>query len=381
MIRAGLRTALAVALITGAAVTAAPVSAEVRLAVSPSFLRLAAPAGGGGAVDVTVVNTGDELLEVGAAVADYRVEVSDRSARPWTSVEPSRQVMEPGAQVTFRVRIAVPRQIPSGGRYAAITLTTSRRDAGGNSTEILGSIEVPIWLAIRGEGPLTRIPVLERFAPVLEPDGRLGARAVVRNDGNSHLFIAAALALGEPGQDPVARLTLPERGILPGARRTIVAETTLPFWGPDEIAVAARFRSSSAGDRDDFAPFAAELDFSPLPEVALGTVGVCERLDGGPRLTADLVNTGGIGVVPQVAFHVRDAEGSAVADGIPAEPPVIWPTDTTSVGVDLPAPLPTGAYTVSVDASWPGMNPLRAELPFTIGGDPATAAPLCPPEG
>ena len=59
------RVLVALTIATGAATSvAAPVVGATRIAIAPSFLRLAAAAGGSGTVTIAVHNTGDEPFTI-----------------------------------------------------------------------------------------------------------------------------------------------------------------------------------------------------------------------------------------------------------------------------------------------------------------------------
>lgn len=375
---AAVRAVLGLVLAMGAvAIAAAPSLAEVRFGVAPSWLRLATSSGGGGSVEVRVQNTGDVALAVQALVRPFRDQAGDRSAETWLAVAPAAADVAPGDAAVFTVTIAVPEGLASGGRYATLLLETRPEAVDGNTTELAGRIEVPVWIAVRGDGEITRIPVLERFAAVLERDGRLGVRALLRNDGNSHFFADARIALGAPDGDAVAELTLPSRGILPGTSRLLAPETTLPLWTDGPILARAEIGPSRESDRDDFVPFLVEAEFSPVPRLALAPAAICENLTGGPTVTAALRNEGTIGLLPDVGYTIADGTGIVVATGGAPGEQVAWPGTTTPVGIDLTDPLPVGPYTLTVTATVAGITPLAVALPFSIGGDPATAAPLC----
>ena len=120
---------------------------------------------------------------------------------------------------------------------------------------------------------------------------------------------------------------------------------------------------------------AFETAATPVFDLAAATV--CENLDRGPTVTATLVNGGSLGIVPLVGFEIFDEAGARVGAAPASEQPLAWPDSSVDATVDLADLLPAGAYTLVVTALFGGDSQVDTRLPFTIGGDPLTAAPLC----
>jgi hypothetical protein len=369
---------LGLALLVGAtAWSVAPARAETRVAISPSFLFLEAKADTGGSVEVQVTNRGDEPLDLSVGVTPYEGIEGERSAMSWISVDPNHLHVEPGEAATVEVHIAIPDREASGGRYAAVAFTTAAPDAGDGNRGISARLLVPVWLAVEGKGDLTRVPTVERFAPVLEADGRIGFRAAVRNEGNVHTRVAGAVEVGPDGEQPNARLEFQSRGILPDGTEVLATQGSLPLPAGALYAAEGEFAPPKDADQDAFDPISTTAAFGIEPMVAIVPGSVCENLDRGPTLSGAVVNDGDLGVLPIVQFEVRDASGTVLGYLSPTLEPVAWPHDQVEFAVDLPERLVSGNYTLITRVMYGAGEQVQREASFSIGGDPATAAPLC----
>jgi hypothetical protein len=353
-----------------------PVSAEVSIAVAPAFLELQGRAGDTGRVEVNVSNSGDEPFEVVTAVIPFGDMSGDRSAVEWSSVSPERSLLEPGDRRAAHFTIDIPDDAASGGRYAQIAFSTVPPGADG-TTAVAGRILVPVLLTVEGEGDLVPRPVLERAALFLEPDGRLGARVAVRNEGNAHVPLSGSIELTSGDPESQAALGIAPGRVLPGSTRTYSGDATvagaLATTYDVVVAMGSPDDTGTVGDpvfRETF-----QVDTTPVLE--LGAATVCENIDRGPSLTATLVNDGALGIVPMVGFEVFDEADARVGAAPAFEQPLAWPYSGVDAAVDLADVLPVGAYTLVASALFGGSSLVEARLPFTIGGDPLTAAPPC----
>jgi hypothetical protein len=369
-----LLVAVAAAVLAGSA----PASAEVTIAVSPALLELDGSAGGRGDVEVTVSNNGDEPFEIVTAVEPLQDLVDDRSAVEWSSVEPSRLRLEPGEDRTARLTLAIPDDVASGGRYATVAFSTVApgENAG---TAVSGRILVPVLLTVEGRGDLTRLPVLERAALFLEADGTLGVRAQVRNDGNAHVPIAGDAEVAIPGTDRPGRMSVAMGRVLPGTTRVYAGDSslTLPLGATYDVSLTLGVPADqeALGVPDIHRTFSA----SAIPELVLEDPRVCENADRGPTVTVGLDAEGDLGVVAAVRFEIRDAAGAPVPGAGASRAVLAWPMDATGVSADLTDPLPAGEYTLVTSAALGGGGAVETRLAFSVGGDPATAAPPCAP--
>lgn len=375
------RVLLALTIATGAATSvAAPVVGATRIAVSPSFLRLSTSAGGSGSVTIAIHNTGDVPFTIAPTVEDYPDAAAGRSAAAWIVLDPAQALVKPGEEADVAVNLTVPADAGSGGWYAAVSITTGDPASDGSSTSISGRILVPVWIAVSGAEPITRLPVIERFAAVLEADGRLGYRALVHNDGNTHAFALATVSVGADGQPATATWDPVDHGILPAMTASFASGSSLPVWTTDPLVATLVLVPSESGEVDDFAPLTATTTFTADGGLAIDALAGCENLDRGPTLSADLGATGTIGIAPSVTLTVIDDQGREIDTVRPFAPPVAWPGIVETVSGDFPQRLGSGAYTLHVTATW-GAATAAADLPFSIGGDPATALPLCSTAG
>ncbi len=358
---------------------AAPASAEVTIGVSPAILELEGRGGDAGRIEITVSNQGDEPYDAVTDLLPFESMIDDRSALEWSRVTPDRLHLEPGERAVVTYILDIPDEIASGGRYAAVAVATDPGTPGTGPT-MAARIVVPVFLTVHGEGDLDRSTALERSALFLEPDGRLGFRAQVRNDGNVHVPIAGSVTV--TARDPAADATLDlvSGRVLPGRTRVYAADATLPLPLGGTYDLTVRL---GTGDEDGAMvgdpTHAVDATVDATPVLTVESASVCENLDRGPLLQATLRNGGAIGIVPAVTFQILDASGTAV-DSVPgSDRPLAWPDTSTLVTADLGERLDTGAYTLVATASYGGGLTQELRVPFSIGGDPATAAPLCEP--
>lgn len=365
---------LGVSLLGAALLWAAPASAAVSIAVSPAILEIEGSAGAQGGVDIRVSNSGDEAFDLITGVTEYQQMTGDRSAVPWATVTPDRLHLEPGDDLATRLTIDIPADAVSGGRYAAVTLSTVEPGSEG-TTGLAGRIVVPVLLTVDGTGDLVRTTVFERAALFLAPDGRLGGRAEVRNDGNVHVPLAGGFAVSSPSSDLSASIGIPMGRVLPGAVRTYEGDATLPL--PLGSTYRVRFTMETGDPEAGATEPLIDETFEIVADASVRVEGValCENLDKGPSMTAVLVNEGQLGLVPSVSFELLEDGANIGSARVPDVP--LWPGDSAPFAVDLADRLPSGAYTLRVTATYGPDQTTESQLSFTIGGDPATAAPLC----
>ena len=165
--------------------------------------------------------------------------VGDHSAVPWSSVTPERASLRTGEDVTVEYLVQIPDEAPSGGRYATITITTappSDRSPDANASTMVGRIEVPVFLTVRGEGDLIRRPLaIERSALFLAADGTLGVVTDVSNGGNVHVPLTGQAVVTDPAASPLpsgspsplGELSFPMGRVLPETTRTLVGGDSL----------------------------------------------------------------------------------------------------------------------------------------------------------
>ncbi|MDI7276380.1 MAG: hypothetical protein QME94_10400, partial [Anaerolineae bacterium] len=195
----------------------APVArADITISVVPSLVELSAAPGGTGKLAITVYNDGTEGFSVEAGAETYKQGTGDLSAVQWLTVEPARLELQPGQRRQVVVAIRVPRDLPSGSRYAAVTFATgpilsqTPSTSQGNQTVVRGKVGVPLLITVRSEGPLLREAQVARVLPVLGLDGLIGFHAFVHNEGNVYFFTRGRLKLSTDAGKAVGETELPE---------------------------------------------------------------------------------------------------------------------------------------------------------------------------
>jgi hypothetical protein len=377
-VRLALGLALLLGLISFVAV-AAPARAVMSITVTPALVELEAKPGGEGTQTVAIANGGDGPLDLTVAVESYKSAVGDQSAIDWLTVQPAALRIEPGQQGTVTVTIKVPSNLASGGRYAAVTFTTGAKP-GASGAAMAGKVGVPFMVAVKGKGKLTKKVEIERFAPLMTPDGRVSFAALVRNPGNLHVRPEGEVELRRDDGSSLGTIDFDASpAVLPGASTVLFTQGSVPL----DPRVA--YRATAVLGTDAKKRLKQDVDFTPVPSLAIAGASVCENIDHGPTLSVTLHNDGELALQPHVAFGVRDANGNALGSTSPIQPLLVWPGEDGGARVDLGDRLGSGAYTLTlrVDAAMPdsegrtAVPPIETELPFQIGGLGDGAVPLC----
>jgi hypothetical protein len=373
-------------LVTGAAlVGAAPVHAEIGIAVAPALIELEGDAGQAGSVDITVSNRGDEPFDAVTAIDVFEGMIDERSAVTWSTLTPKRFRLEPGASGTATYRVEIPRDAVSGGRYAELSFAAApipnqADPSPAAASAIAGRIVIPVLLTVHGEGELDRTTELTRSGLFLEPDGRLGVRAEVANSGNVHVpLIGRVEVTGEQLATP-ATLDIQLGRVLPGTSRTYAPDSTLPLLPDATYHVTVDMGVPDSENATTFEPtLRGESDVMATPSLTLTGLAICERLDGPPDVTLTLTNEGSLGVVPTAGFQVLDAADVPVASTTATNQQLSWPGTETVYVATLPAPLASGTYTLVGAVVYGDGIVQEARLPFGIG-ESTNPAPPCAPD-
>lgn len=358
-----------------------PIAAAISLRVTPAILSLEAVPGATGEQPITIANEGDEAVEIATGIEPYQGAGGDYSAVDWLSVEPAAFTLNGGKSREAIVRINVPDGIPSGGRYALVTFTTGSGPSGeGSGTSVAGKLGAAMLLVVDGHGDLLEQADLVRFGPVLEPDGRVGFRALISNTGNVHFRPSGSVDLRLGDGAPYASLEIPEeRTILPGQQALVSAHGSVPVEDAATYAAVAHFAYGQDGT------LTSEHTFAATAALEVAELVVCENLDRGPTLTATLVNSGGLGFFPLVRFAVYTADGNFEGDTSPLQPQLVWGGDTLDIVADFPERLVSGEYQLRVQVM-PALPlpdgrtllpPIDTVQPFAIGGLSGDAASVC----
>lgn len=376
------RPLLGLLLLAGVAFPAAvprSARADVSLRISPAIIELAAEPGGKGSQPLTIGNGGTDPVDIAAAVEPYKGADGERSAVDWLNVEPAEFRLEPGEERAVDVDIDVPRGLKSGGRYALVTFTTGVGTAAGNGAAIAGKLGAAFLVTVKGKGKLERAVGLEHFAPFLEPDGRIGFRALLRNDGNIHVRPAGAVAVADEAGKPLAALDLEgPTSLLPGDEALLAGHGSLPL-------PTATYRADALVDYGGEKPLTATIEFEPHAAFTVTEITVCENLDRGPTVDLTLRNDGDLGLLPAIRLDLRSVDGQAAPQPSPAPPVVLWPHETATVTGEFGERLLSGEYVLTVRADYAApaedgqtvLPPVEKEAPFRIGGLGEGAVPLC----
>lgn len=354
--------------------------AAVTLGVSPAVVELRADPGGEGRQPVTVLNGSDEAIEVATAVESYKGAEGDWSAVEWLTAEPANFRLESGESRAVEVAIEVPGGLAAGGRYAQVSFTTGGGTVEGSGAAVAGKVGVAFLVVVEGDGEIERAVALERFAPTLEPDGRVGFRALLRNEGNVHARPVGAVAIGDEAGDPFGSLELPPGGtLLPDDSLLMAARGSLP------LDRAARYTARAVVEYGEGEPLTAEVAFVPVAALTIPMLSVCENLNRGPSFTLGLRNDGELGLLPRVELVLRYADGNPLSGAMPSDPGLLWPGETVELSLDYPERLVSGEYILvaRVDYAPPSpdgetvLPPVEQETTFAIGGLGDGVAPVC----
>jgi hypothetical protein len=269
----------------------------------------------------------------------------------------------------------VPDDLQTGGYYAYVTVTGGQEgDAtGANTAAIQGQLAVPFLITVNGDGELDRAVAIDRFAPVLQPDGRIGFAAAIRNTGNIHSSPTGSVTVTLENGEAYGSLDFVQSTpLLPGAERLLTTQGTLPV--QDGASYMATIEIG--GTNIESATLDAAFTMDP-PAVLLGGLTICENLDRGPSVTATVENPSTLGVMGMIDVSVQAADGSAAGQAMVEQPPVLWPGEATTLTTDIQERLVSGDYVLIVTLTPAIGEPITAELPFAIGGTGPTTAPIC----
>ena len=362
---------LVLSLALGAAFSAAPVRADVTMGVTPSLVELSGKDGSKGEVELAVLNQGNDVFDATITTQQYNRADLSLSVPDWLSVEPATVQVEPGGQVIVTVSINIPAGERSGSRYAGVAITSGSVQEEGTAASVSGELVVPFLITVEGDGELERHAEIERFAPVLELDGRLGFRALVSNSGNIDWQATGKAIVDMANGSDYGDLDFSQSRVYPQGSTLLSTLTTLP------IEAGAAFQSTAEIDYGAKKPATAEANFTFTPHLSV-TGSVCENLDRGPTLTTDLINDGDLGVLSNVTMSISTAEGQGIGQTNPAAPDIAWPMEMTSIPVDLLERLPSGAYVLTIQVQHGGSEEAITEnIPFSIGGTGPNVAPIC----
>ena len=352
-----------------------PAGATISFSVSTGLVDLTGTPGSTGSQELLIRNDGDETLDLRIALEANPSVSSDRSAVTWLSLETDTLTIAPGDGANLRVQIAIPDDAESGGYYARVTLTSATDEAADNVTAVAGQLAVGFMITVAGRGEIERSGTIGRFAAVLEPDGRIGFRVELINNGNVHLIGPAGLievvdATGASyGNLPVPE-TIP---LLPGNASVMSTQGSLPMTADATYRAEASISYSGLET-----PLTASAEFVVEPKLEASNATVCENLDRGPSLSVELTNTGALGLQPVVFMQVSTADGTSLGSAPVATGQLLWPEEERTLSIDFTERLPSGEYRLLTTVSFdPLGESIVLDTPFQIGGIDGDPVPFC----
>lgn len=374
----GWRAAASVALIVSFAFGyTAPVQADVSFSVTPGLLDLAGRPGSSGTQELTIQNSGSEPVTLAVTIEESPSIAPERSAVSWITTSTSALTVEPGDSETVTLEIAIPEPLLSGGYYARVAITTMAEDAAANTATIAGQLLVGVMVTVEGDGEIVHSGRIERFAPVLEMDGRIGFRMQIVNQGNVHLIApSGSVEIMKPDASPVGSLEFPEATpLLPDTSTVLTAQGSLPLTAGATYRSAATF--TYQGSHQDSGS-AIEIEFVSTPELTVAAPSACENLDRGPTLSVELTNVGDLGLQPVVTLAVVSDTDGPLGTAQVASGELLWPDEARVLTVDFPERLVSGSYRLIATVTFdPRIAPTVQETSFQIGGLTGEPIPLC----
>ena len=147
-----------------------------------------------------------------------------RSCGGWVSVNPVEAVAQPGATLSARVTVTVPREVGPGGYWCVLTvdeLPDPLEAPTGVGAQFVGSVSTGIFVYI---DPVDRAV---EFTGVHV--GTSEALVKLENRGNAPVGVEGRFEFVRPGEtEPVATLSFPRGTLLPEPIATAIFGATLP---------------------------------------------------------------------------------------------------------------------------------------------------------
>jgi hypothetical protein len=378
--------------------TSGPALARITIAVAPALLELEGSPGSAGRIALTVSDNGDEPIDVVTGITELTGMVGDHSAVAWSRVTPERTSLQPGEHRTIEYIVEIPDDAPSGGRYAAITITTAPPQASPSpsasagadtSSHMTGRIEVPVFLTVDNgtDGLVGRPITIERSALFLGQDGSLAVVTDVSNGGNVHVPLTGHARLTDasrspgpsPSPSPLADIHFTMGRLLPETTRTYVADdlVTLPLDSPYDLTIELGPPEATDATVMRAAIAHATEHVVATPSMSVGSIDVCRAVDGSYQVSVALVNDGDLGLVPAVTLGILDVNGTEVGNARASVQAASWPGTTVDATGVLAPDLPDGTWTLIARVAYGPDLATESSRSLTIGT--STDAPLaCP---
>lgn len=211
-----------------------PVNAQdgsVGLSISPVTFELSAEAGDRLIEQVKVFNPTQSPMTVRMKVEDFTA-VGDEgqvalmepdenytySLARWVTVAPSEFILEAGKQQYVTVEISIPSSAEPGGHYGSIVASLS-----GAVQDVTGSAvgnERGSLILLRVAGNVEEALLIDTFsAPSFSEYGPIPFEIKFENIGNVHVKPKGFVTITNMSGKEIAQLEIPERNVLPGAKR------------------------------------------------------------------------------------------------------------------------------------------------------------------
>ena len=366
---------LVVAALNGTPVEGA--SAQVSIGVSPSVINFTAEPGASGEQTLDISNNGDTQVDATVEIGSFPDLPGKYSAVDWLKLDTTEVELKPESVTTVSLGVQIPDDATTGGAYAQILITTGGPDDTGG-VQVKGQLSVVVIFEVDAGGEPNRELNIERFAPTLEPDGRVGFRGEVTNAGNTQALVYGEMQVTPAGGDgPGGSLQVGTTRVLPTVTGTVSSQGTLPLPANSEWTAETTIFPDNPDEVDDLKPVTITTDFTVSPQLEVAA-SICENLDRGPTVTLTTDNSGTIGLVPNVVVALTTADGDSIASIVPQGSSVAWPGASTSTPIEGLPQLTGGDYLLTTTATIvQGLDPIVTEVPFSIGGFGDNVAPLC----
>lgn len=213
-----------------------------RLAVGPLSLILDIPAEDRGGGSISIVNTGDDPIELKVSLHDWwrgpdgALQILppgtvERSCSAWVRFAPSSLVMSPGEKTDLSVEIAVPADV-EGDHWSLLLVEEVPPPQEREKAEGLASttrVIVSYAIKILQKDSTTENQSLEIRGVELVEQDPLTFGVHIANTGNAHLTATGALTVQDTFGETVREFDIKAVPALPGEERTLVVTDETGF--------------------------------------------------------------------------------------------------------------------------------------------------------
>ena len=222
-------------LLTSAVFVLFSIACVGRLAVGPLSLILDIPAEGRGSGSISIVNTGDDPIELKVSLHDWwrgpdgalqilPPATVERSCSSWVRFAPSSLVMSPGDQVDLSVEVEVPADV-EGDHWALLLVEEvpppeerAKAEGMASTTRVIVSYAIKILQTDAS----TENQALEIRGMELVEQDPLTFSVHIANTGNAHLTTTGTLTVRDIFGETVREFDIKAFPTLPGEERILV---------------------------------------------------------------------------------------------------------------------------------------------------------------